>query len=223
MSFLPKEECYAYGVMYGHLVKNMPKWNNAGRYGRFLLMPGQMVAMASAEVMAKGIRYDVEAVQDAAARIDPEHANWETNPSGESQCALGYYHGLAGLKIGQKKGNRTGIYKLCVSEASEYADRDAFVSDLALSTEWGDHDDDDIPAERIAWLGQIYDATHRDLRSVLSVTGLNQKELANRYDIPLRSIENWCRGVSSPPPYLLMLIQESLGLVSLQPPEGESK
>ena len=40
-------------------------------------------------------------------------------------------------------------FAACVREVPAYADIDAYVSDLALSSMWGDGEDEDIPAQRL--------------------------------------------------------------------------
>ena len=46
------------------------------------------------------------------------------------------------------------------AETGAYTDRDAYVSDMALSSVWGDAEDVEIPAERLALLGGIWDGMH---------------------------------------------------------------
>ena len=43
------------------------------------------------------------------------------------------------------------------AETGAYTDRDAYVSDMALSSVWGDAEDAEVPAERLALLGGIWD------------------------------------------------------------------
>ena len=40
--------------------------------------------------------------------------------------------------------------------------------------------------------------------------GLTQKQMSDLFDIPLRTIENWEGGKSTPPPYVEKLIIEKL-------------
>ena len=55
---------------------------------------------------------------------------------------------------------RSALY----AETGAYTDRDAYISDLALSSIWGDSEDAEVPAERIALLGGIWDA-NREIRT----------------------------------------------------------
>ncbi|MGM9549029.1 MAG: helix-turn-helix domain-containing protein [Faecousia sp.] len=43
--------------------------------------------------------------------------------------------------------------------------------------------------------------------------GLSQRKLAERFCIPVRTVEDWCAGKRIPPDYVRMMIQESLGLL----------
>ena len=104
-------------------------------------------------------------------------------------------------------------YYTAVSEAANYTDRDAYISDMALSSMWGDTPDE-IPQERIDVLGQIWDAAHRTIRDIAAVRGTSVRQLAMRYAIPQRTAENWAAGTAEPPVYVLLLIQQAEGMLS---------
>lgn len=103
-------------------------------------------------------------------------------------------------------------YYTCVSRCADYTDPDAYVSDLALSSIWGDAPDADIPADRIDALRGIYSAATRLVRQIVADTGLSQAAFAERLCIPLRTVEAWCRGIRESPVYVRLLIQQALGL-----------
>lgn len=103
-------------------------------------------------------------------------------------------------------------YAVCVREASSYTDADAYVSDLALSSIWGDAPGADIPADRLDALRDIFTAVSRPVRQIVADTGLTQAAFAEHLCIPLRTVENWCGGLRECPVYVRLLIQESLGL-----------
>ena len=104
-------------------------------------------------------------------------------------------------------------YALCVSEASEYADRDVYISDLALSTIWDDDPESEIPVERMAQLSSIYDAVHRSVPEIAAAAGISNRKLADRFCIPYRTVENWCGGQRNCPDYIRLMMQECLGLL----------
>lgn len=108
------------------------------------------------------------------------------------------------------------IYQTCLSEALNCPDRDAYISDLALSSIWGD-EGGDVPQARIDWLGQLWDAAHRSCKEIAAAAGMSQRKLAERFVIPYKTMEDWCRGTRTPPVYTLMMMQECLGLVSHAP------
>jgi DNA-binding transcriptional regulator YiaG len=96
--------------------------------------------------------------------------------------------------------------------ALDCADRDAFVSDWALSSAWGDAPETDVPTDRVEELGRLWDASHLTIRDIRAHTGLSQDAFAVRYCIPRRTVENWESGVRSCPDYLRLLLAESAGV-----------
>jgi len=103
-----------------------------------------------------------------------------------------------------------------VSEAAKYSDRVAYISDLALSSMWGDAPDAEIHAERIDALGQIYDATHRTIKDIAEACGTSVRQLALRYAIPRRTTENWSRWPDTAPLHALLMIQQCEGLLTVR-------
>ena len=103
-------------------------------------------------------------------------------------------------------------FYICVGEATCYADRDSYISDLAMSSMWED-DEIEIPPERIAVLGEIYDACHRSAKDIASAAGLSQRKLAERFCIPLRTVEDWCTGKRECSIYIRLMMQECIGIL----------
>lgn len=102
------------------------------------------------------------------------------------------------------------LFYTLFGEAIASTDRDAYVSDWSLSSVWGGAAD--IPADRIAELGHIWDAAHLTIRDIRQHTGLSQAAFAMRYCIPTRTLEDWERGVRSCPDYLRLLLAQAVGL-----------
>lgn len=102
-------------------------------------------------------------------------------------------------------------YVCCVQSAADYSDPDAYVSDLALSSVWGS-EEGEIPADRITALRGIYTAYHRTVKDIAAAAGLPQRKLAERFGIPYRTVEDWCRGINTCPVYTRLMMQECLGL-----------
>lgn len=89
--------------------------------------------------------------------------------------------------------------------------REAFVSDWALSSIWDAPEDADIPAARLDELGELWDAAHLTIRDIRAHTGLTQAAFAERYLIPKRSVENWEGGQRKCPAYLRLMLAELSG------------
>ena len=63
-------------------------------------------------------------------------------------------------------------------EALNYADRDSFISDAALSSIWGDAEDAQISADRLRELGRLWDAANMPVRRIRDHLELTQAEFA---------------------------------------------
>lgn len=61
---------------------------------------------------------------------------------------------------------RSALY----AETGAYTDRDSYISDMALSSVWGDAEDEEILAERLALLGGIWDGAHCTIPDVIKNT-----------------------------------------------------
>ncbi|MCI6851301.1 MAG: hypothetical protein MR883_07285 [Clostridiales bacterium] len=103
----------------------------------------------------------------------------------------------------------------CVSEVDSYQDRDAYISDMALSSMWEDDKTDEIPAERLDAVSQIWDAAHRSVKQIAADAGMSQRKLAERFCIPYRTMENWGGGKNACPLYIRLMMQEILGLLQM--------
>lgn len=96
-----------------------------------------------------------------------------------------------------------------VGEAKEYPDRDAFVSDAALSPAFSDSEPQD---EIIEMLRKLWDAVHVPFSEIRKSLGLTQAAMAERICAPKRTIENWeCRD-NCPLPIRVMIFRLWLGL-----------
>lgn len=90
-------------------------------------------------------------------------------------------------------------------------DRDEYISDWALSSEWGDVADAEVPDQRISALGALWDVAHASIRDIRAYTGLKRTDFALRYLIPYRTMENWERGDAQCPDYLRLLLAQATG------------
>lgn len=104
-------------------------------------------------------------------------------------------------------------YHLALTEIENYTDRDAFVSDLALSSAFPEESDITVTASELILIWDAYHMTIRDLRTAAD---LSRMDFSRRFCIPIRSVENWeCNGPNSRecPTYVRLLIAEALGLM----------
>lgn len=104
------------------------------------------------------------------------------------------------------------LFNILWADALTATDRDAYVSDGALSSAWGDAPGDDVPADRLDMLGRLWDAAHLAIKDIRAASGLSQAAFAVRYCIPRRTVENWESGASSCPDYLRLLLAQATGL-----------
>lgn len=102
----------------------------------------------------------------------------------------------------------------CVREVDNYQDRDAYVSDMVLSSIWEDSPSDEIPESRVDAVGRIWDATHKSVKQIAADSGMTHRKLAERFCIPVRTIEDWCTGKRTPPDYVRLMMQECLGMLT---------
>lgn len=104
-------------------------------------------------------------------------------------------------------------FLFCLKEAEQCENRDAYISDLSLSSIWGDSEDDAIQTERLYQIGYIWDAAHRSIPDISKAAGISMRQLAERFCIPYRTVENWSAGSRSCPLYVSIMMQEILGLL----------
>lgn len=104
------------------------------------------------------------------------------------------------------------IFSALMSEAFGSSDREAYISDLALSSIWGDAEGAELPADRLDTLGSIWDAAHLSIKDIRAASGLSQAAFARHHCIPKRTVDDWERGARACPGYLRLLIAEHFGI-----------
>ena len=93
-------------------------------------------------------------------------------------------------------------------EAITSPDRDAFVSDAALSSLWGEDDAD--PMAHVPELEKLWDAAHTGVKAIREFAGMTQAEFAARHLVPLRTLQRWEKGEC--PEHIRLLLLESEGV-----------
>lgn len=104
--------------------------------------------------------------------------------------------------------------RLAVSEAVNYTDADAFVSDMLLSSAFlpGDETEaapDLTQAEELRRLWMVVAAPFRQL---LGELGMTQSSCARRWCIPLRTVQGWALGETRCPVYVRLMMAEICGV-----------
>lgn len=103
-------------------------------------------------------------------------------------------------------------YQVCILELPNYTDADAYVSDLALSSIFGDGPEDCIPAGRIQQLQTIYKASGMTVPEIAKAAGLNITQMAARFAVPYRTMQDWFSGSRSCSLASRLMMLECLGL-----------
>lgn len=104
-------------------------------------------------------------------------------------------------------------YHLALTEIENYTDRDAFVSDIALSSAFPEDSDLSVTVSELVLIWEAYHMTIRDLRTAAA---LSRSEFSRRFCIPIRTVENWeCTGPNARecPVYVRLLIADAIGLM----------
>lgn len=96
------------------------------------------------------------------------------------------------------------------SESASYADRDSYISDIALSSMWGE-DADRSDTVRIA--GVLWDIHAGGISAIKEHSKMSGRKIALTYGIPTRTMEDWGRGVRTPPDYVLLLLAHAVGII----------
>ncbi len=104
------------------------------------------------------------------------------------------------------------LFYVIFTDALGVADRDAFISDWALSSVWGDAEDAEIPASRLLELGMIWDVAHASFADIVKASGLKLVDFAARFAIPYRTAQNWKHGERECPAYVRLLLARAVGM-----------
>ena len=96
-------------------------------------------------------------------------------------------------------------------EAQQYSDPDAFASDVALSDIFPGVASEDLPS-LVEELHHVWLYAHITVREIVQHTGLTQANFAQRFAIPLRTLESWLGGTNACPPYTRLMLAKLCGL-----------
>lgn len=104
------------------------------------------------------------------------------------------------------------LFYMIFTDAKSITDRDAFISDWAPSSVWGDAEDAEIPAERLHELGMIWDVAHASFADIVAASGLKLVDFAARYAIPYSTAQKWYYDLSRCPDYARLLLARAVGM-----------
>ena len=97
-------------------------------------------------------------------------------------------------------------------------EQEAFMSKWAVSfaggipKELSDKTEEEIAAE----MENIWNVAHMRVKDICKEVGLTQGQLAARFHIPKRTVEDWCRGVSRCADYTRLMMVECLGILKVE-------
>lgn len=104
------------------------------------------------------------------------------------------------------------LFYMIFTNALGVADRDAFISDWALSSVWSDAKGAEIPADRLHELGMIWDVAHASFADIVAASGLKLVDFAARFAIPYRTVLSWKHGERECPDYTRLLLARAVGM-----------
>lgn len=99
--------------------------------------------------------------------------------------------------------------RLARSEAQNYSDPDAFVSDMLTSSAFLPEDESaEIDLTPIDDLRKIWTTVCAPFRTLLGEIGMTQTKCAERFGIPFRTVQHWALGERPCPIYVRWMIAE---------------
>lgn len=106
-------------------------------------------------------------------------------------------------------------FPLAVTEAANYADPDAYVSDMLLSSAFVNPEDAEAQPDLDAapQLVAIWQTVNAPFREFLKLVGLRQAELSRLYFIPLRTVQGWALGEAQCAAYIRLMIARLQGFI----------
>ena len=63
----------------------------------------------------------------------------------------------------------------------------------------------------------------KTIKNICESYGLSQAELSRRFEIPRRTVSDWCRGLRVPPDYVVTMIEKLLEYEAKQTPKGGNR
>lgn len=102
----------------------------------------------------------------------------------------------------------------CIKAAESCSEFEEYIE--ALDQDWEGDCDAPITGECVDALRNIWDAYHRSVRQIAADAGMSCRDLAKRFGIPYRTMEDWCAERRKCPTYTRLMMQECLFLLRRQ-------
>lgn len=97
------------------------------------------------------------------------------------------------------------------ADALAQPNKDMYVSEYGYP-DWFDDISPDTE-KVVATLENIHTVAHMSVRELISASGLTQPDFANKFCIPLRTIENWATQKRNCADYIRLMIARQLDLI----------
>ncbi len=105
------------------------------------------------------------------------------------------------------------MYHEFLAEARNHDTVEDFIEAAFKSESWEKYD---VPNEQYRdWLKELYNASNMTIERLVKSQGMTYADFCVRYGIPRRTFDNWIH-LRQPPLYMLILFEESLGIISLK-------
>lgn len=110
-------------------------------------------------------------------------------------------------------------FNVAYNEVANYSDKDAYISDLALSSLFweGDNPEKATPVEELVEpLSKIWDVAHMTIKDIRMTTGLSQVDFHRKFLIPIRTLQSWETETDSKrncPGYVKLLLAAACRLI----------
>ena len=103
-------------------------------------------------------------------------------------------------------------FNILFGAALEEHEKDRFVAEWSMSEVFGEIADltDDEFVENGEICSRIWDAAHMTIKDILEKYNMTQAQLSERFYIPRRTVEDWARGLRTPPDYVRLMIMREL-------------
>lgn len=102
-----------------------------------------------------------------------------------------------------------------VASAQEIPDRVQFLAEYGLPL-WITDEVISDEEEAVKLIDNIHHVVHLTPKELIAEAGLTQSTFSRRFNIPIRTVQDWCGDRRKMPDYLKMMVAEILGFIKIQ-------